>query len=66
MNAAKNGIVALTADEAEVVSGGWCGTPYPGWWKVGPVPPQPDPIFRATVPVQLEVPAVAASLAVIG
>jgi len=21
---------------------GWCGTPYPGWWK-GPRPPQPDP-----------------------
>lgn len=65
MHAAKKGIVALTADELEVVNGGWCGTPYPGWWKVGPVP-QPDPIFRATVPVQLEVPVVATSLAAIG
>ena len=25
--------------------GGWCGTPYPGWWK-GPRPPQPpEPWF---------------------
>ena len=24
---------------------GWCGTPYPGWWR-GPRPPQPpDPWF---------------------
>lgn len=25
---------------------GWCGTPYPGWWRwpgPGPRPPQPDP-----------------------
>ncbi len=21
---------------------GWCGTPYPGWWR-GPRKPQPDP-----------------------
>jgi len=65
MTAVERGIVVPTADELEVVSGGWCGTPYPGWWRVGPVP-QPDPIFRATVPVQLEVPAMAASLATIG
>jgi len=66
MNAASTGIVVLNADALEVVSGGWCGTPYPGWWKVGPIP-QPDPIFRAAVlPAQVEVPAVAASLAAIG
>jgi hypothetical protein len=22
--------------------GGWCGTPYPGWWR-GPHPPDPGP-----------------------
>ncbi len=55
MKTAHAGIVALTADELEVVSGGWCGTPYPGWWKVGPLPPEPDPIYQVTLPV-LEAP----------
>lgn len=25
---------------------GWCGTPYPGWWRFPPPPPPPDP-FRS-------------------
>ena len=65
MKAANEGIVALTADELEAISGGWCGTVYPGWWKIGPVP-QPDPIFRATLPTQFEAPAAMTSLAAIG
>jgi uncharacterized membrane protein YeaQ/YmgE (transglycosylase-associated protein family) len=22
---------------------GWCGTPWPGWWRHPPPPPPPDP-----------------------
>jgi hypothetical protein len=65
MEAAGEGIVALTADDLEPVSGGWCGTPYPGWWRVGPLP-QPDPIFRPALATQSEVPAAATTLAAIG
>src|SRR6186997_1220817 len=30
---------------------GWCGTPWPGWWRhilrpPRPVPPEPDPPYR--------------------
>jgi len=38
----------LNAEELQNVSGGWCGTTYPGFWK-GPKPgPLPD-LFNSAV-----------------
>ncbi|MDX8130157.1 hypothetical protein QLH52_22900 [Methylomonas sp. OY6] len=38
----------LNAEELQQVAGGWCGTPYPGFWK-GPKPgPLPD-LFSGAV-----------------
>ena len=35
-------MMVLDANELNAVSGGWCGTPYPGSWGIPPVP-HPDP-----------------------
>jgi hypothetical protein len=68
MRNADKAIVALNDEQVAMVAGGWCGTPYPGWWKVGPVP-EPDPIFR-TVPTLpaggIEAPAAFGNIAAIG
>lgn len=38
------GMTVLDIGALQAVSGGWCGTPYPGSWGIPVVPhPEPDP-----------------------
>jgi hypothetical protein len=53
----------VSAQEIDEVSGGWCGTPYPGSWRF-PIPePDPYPWYREIATSPAVIPAVTAPAA---